>query len=307
MTTAVDVHGCLEILPVASIRPSKTNPRRAEDTPRFDELVSSVRAHGVLQPVLVRVIDNPVGTIAYELVCGHRRFAAARKVGMVELPAVVRVLDDRAALEVQMIENLQRADLHPLEEAEGYRRLHEEHAYSIDDLSAKLGKSKAYVYGRMKLTALSAEPRKAFLAGQLEASVALLIARIPVPKLQAQATKEVLNAEWIGHGDDDDLYDSRDTGRGLPRAPLHAAARRRSIRRRRRHAGQGRRTLRRLSQAHRQPARVVRRREECRRLHGSSLLRTQAGRGLGAATGCRGRGWTTGDRGQGGRQDLSLR
>lgn len=132
------------------------------------------------------------------LVAGERRWRAARGAGLKEIPALVRKLDDKAALEIQVIENLQRADLHPLEEAEGYETLMALHGYSADGLAAKVGKSKGYIYARMKLTALGAQARKAFASGRIHASVALLIARIPDPKAQEELLEDVAANEHEG-------------------------------------------------------------------------------------------------------------
>lgn len=128
--------------------------------------------------------------VRYQLVCGERRWRAAHLAELTDVPAVVRDLDEKAVLEVQVIENLQRADLHPMEEAEGYEDLLRVYGYTVEDLAAKLGKSKAYVYGRLKLTALCEPVREAFWKDQISASVALLLARIPHAKLQEEALKE---------------------------------------------------------------------------------------------------------------------
>lgn len=173
------------ILPLAQLAESPTNPRQRYGD--LTELIDSIRRQGVLQPVLARPLDQD----RYELVFGHRRFRAAREAGLTALPAMVREMTDLEVLEAQLVENCQRADIHPLEEAEGYRRLHEEHGYSVDDIAAKVGKSKAAVYARLKLCSLAPAARKAFLEERLSPSVALLVARIPDPKLQAEATREL--------------------------------------------------------------------------------------------------------------------
>jgi ParB/RepB/Spo0J family partition protein len=171
---------------LARLRESKTNPRRTFEANALQELAESIRSHGVLMPLLVR----PAGE-TFEIVAGARRYRAARLAKVAELPVRVRHLSDKEVLEVQVIENLQRADIHPLEEADGYRQLHEKHGYSIDELATKVGKSKAYLYARMKLCSLVEQARKPFLSGAISPSVALLLARIPVPALQAKAAKEV--------------------------------------------------------------------------------------------------------------------
>ncbi len=192
---AVVPTGEFRLVHASCVAESKTNPRKTFDQDSLLELTESVRAHGVLQPLLVR--PDPRDGEMFELVAGARRLRAACAAGLVQVPVIVQQLDDRQALEVQVLENLQRADLHPLEEANGYQRLNEGHGYSVEQIAAKLGKSKAYVYGRMALLRLAPSVQKLFLAGKLDASRALLVARIPVPELQEKAAIEITDEdEW---------------------------------------------------------------------------------------------------------------
>lgn len=193
---ALPIAHAAELLPLASIVVSQSNPRKRFDKVSMDELTSSVQKHGVLQPVLVRPVTRVNEAFRYELVAGERRFRAATAAGLSAIPAMIRELSDAEALELQVVENLQRADLHPLEEAEGYEQLQKLYGYSADDLAAKVGKSKAYVYARMKLTALCKEARQAFYDGKLNPSTALLIARIPVAKVQVEALKEITALDY---------------------------------------------------------------------------------------------------------------
>ncbi len=185
-----------EPLVIGLIQRSPTNPRKHFPEDAHAELVESVRRHGVLQPILVRLWpanQKWVGDImpSYEIVAGERRFRAAIAAGFTVIPGIVRNLTDLEVLEIQIVENLQRAELHPLEEAEGYELLMKKHGYTAEDLGAKVGKSKAYIYARLKLTALCKSAREAFYAGDLTPSTALLVARIPVPALQERATKAI--------------------------------------------------------------------------------------------------------------------
>lgn len=178
-----------------AIIPSLTNPRRTFTD--MAELTDSVRQHGVIQPVLIRPLTaeqaEERNTIAvYELVCGERRFRAAHEAQLDEIPAVIRELTDAQAMELQIIENLQRKDVSEIEEAEGYQLMMDDHGYTADELADRIGKSRGYIYGRLKLLALCSTARKAMLDGTLSPSVALLIARIPVPSLQEQAMKDVM-------------------------------------------------------------------------------------------------------------------
>lgn len=177
--TAVAAASPFVVLPLASVTASKTNPRKRFDETALRELAESVKAHGIIQPVLARPLAK-----GYEIVAGERRLRAARLAGLVEIPAIVRELSDTQTLELQVIENLQREDLHELEEAEGYEALlkckksDDGKVYDVDAIAAKVGKSRSYVYQRLKLLALCPEARKAFFDGQFPAAIALPLARI---------------------------------------------------------------------------------------------------------------------------------
>lgn len=179
-------------IPIECIEASKTNPRKIFATDKLDDLAASIKEHGVAQPILVRPIrTDGTGITWFEIVAGERRWRASKLAGKDTVPAIVRNLSDIAALEIQVIENLQRQDLHPLEEAEGYEVLMKEANYSSETMAEKVGKSKAYVYASLKLCALVAKVRKLFYDGLLTKSTALLVARIPVTALQEKAAKEI--------------------------------------------------------------------------------------------------------------------
>lgn len=177
------------------IKPSPTNPRKIFDEVGLRDLAESIKSKGVLSPILVRPARKGDG---FELVFGERRWRAAKLAKVATVPAMVREMSDQDVLEAQVIENLQRVDVHPLEEADGYRALMDQHGYSAEVLAKKVGKSKAYVYARLKLCELAAAPREACIDGRLSASVALLIARLPTAELQQRATREVLGEEEPG-------------------------------------------------------------------------------------------------------------
>ena len=134
-------------LAVADIGPNPAQPRRHFDAAAMDDLVASVRAHGVLQPILVRPVDGD----RYEIIAGERRWRAAQAAGLHEMPAVVRPLDDRAAFEIALIENIQRSDLNAIEEARGYKRLIEDFGHTQQVLSSIVGKSRSHVTNLMRL------------------------------------------------------------------------------------------------------------------------------------------------------------
>lgn len=202
------ITGDYHLIAIDRLFPSATNPRKRFDDTKLKELAESIKTQGVLQPILVRKAapksNNPfcVKTVysenfrPFEIVAGERRYRAAKLAGLTDMPCFVRELTDLQVLHAQVIENLQRDDLHQLEEAEGYERLMREKdasgvQYTAESIGAEVGKSKAYVYGRLKLLALCEEARQAFYDDQLDASTALLIARIPVHKLQVQAIQAI--------------------------------------------------------------------------------------------------------------------
>jgi ParB family chromosome partitioning protein len=134
-------------VPIDRIDPSPDQPRLAMDQDSLDELTASIRQHGILQPILVR----PAAGARYQIVAGERRWRAARAAGLELEPALVEELDDEAALEISIIENLQREDLSPLDEALMYERMVHEHGYSVRRLAQKLGKDKGYLENRLRL------------------------------------------------------------------------------------------------------------------------------------------------------------
>jgi len=186
----------MKTVELKDIKSSPYNSRKTFDAEKMKELVASVVEKGILNPILLRTKGNK-----YEIVCGERRFRAATTAGLTEIPAVVRILTDQQALECMVIENLQREDVHPLEEAEGYEALMKKHGYkTVDDIAAKIGKSRGYVYGRLKLCELIPENRKLFYSGKFSPSVALLVAKVP-PSLQLEAGKYIANGGDWGRGE----------------------------------------------------------------------------------------------------------
>jgi ParB family transcriptional regulator, chromosome partitioning protein len=164
-------------LPIHQIHPSPTNPRKQFDEEDLAELAESIKTHGVVQPVVVRPHPSIKG--AYELVVGERRWRGSRKAARETIPAIERDLDNTAVLEIQIIENLQRKDVHELDEANGFRALIAEAGFTVQGISDRLGKSKKYVWDRMKLAELVPQLQKMFYARELTAGHAILLARLP--------------------------------------------------------------------------------------------------------------------------------
>ena len=166
-------------LDVESLEAGAFQPRRTFEEDALIELVSSIREKGVLQPLLVR--KHPQKDGMYEIVAGERRYRAAKIAGLKEVPVIVKNFDDRTTLEVALIENLQRENLNPLEEAEGYKRLLDEFQYTQEELSKVVGKSRSFVANQMRLLDLPDTLKKMVEARQLTAghARALLNAKNP--------------------------------------------------------------------------------------------------------------------------------
>jgi ParB/RepB/Spo0J family partition protein len=176
---------------LSQMRNSPDNRKRFDEA-ALNELGASIKAMGVVQPILVRpVTPTAERPEIYEIVAGERRYRGSIIAGLLDIPAMVRVLTDLEAAKIRILENLQRVDPHPMEEAEGYQLLMLQHGYNADQLADEIKKSRAYVYGRLKLCALTTEVREEFLYDKVSASTALLIARIPVPALQIKALNEI--------------------------------------------------------------------------------------------------------------------
>ncbi len=169
-------------LPLAQLQESPTNPRRRFDERALEELTASVRSQGVLQPLLVRALDED----KYEIVIGARRFRAAQRAEKTDVPVRVRELTDAQCVEIQLVENIQREGVHPLDEATAfYGLLHTDGLnYDINTLSAKAGKSPAFVAQRLKLVELIPSIADAFLADQIGVGHALEIAKLPQEQQQ---------------------------------------------------------------------------------------------------------------------------
>ena len=182
-------------LPLALLNESKTNPRRAFDETSLKELAASIRSQGVLSPLLVR----PLTENGFEIVAGARRYRAAQIAEQATVPARIKQMSDAEVLEAQLVENLIRSEIHPMEEAEGFARLLalEEPKYSIEQLGARVGKSAAFIVSRLKLVDLVPAAVDAFYANQIGVGHALLLAKLPADQ-QEQALsacfKEAYNA-----------------------------------------------------------------------------------------------------------------
>jgi len=168
-----------QMLPIEAIRPSPFQPRRHFAEAELDGLAQSIREKGIVQPLLVRPIADAAAD--FELVAGERRWRAAQLVGLHEVPVVIRALGDSEALEIALVENLQREDLSPLEEAEAYSRLTREFGRSQASLAVAVGKSRSHVANTLRLLALPAPVRRSLEEGALSAGHARALLGAPDP------------------------------------------------------------------------------------------------------------------------------
>jgi len=158
--------GGVKKLPVEFIIANRANPRRTFDSEQLEELTNSIREKGVMQPLLVRPSDDPN---IFEIIAGERRWRAAQRAGLHDVPVIVRDVDDKEALELAIIENVQRADLNPLEEAMGYGQLIEQFDYTQQDLAQVIGKSRSHVANTLRLLRLPEDVRGMVASGTLTA------------------------------------------------------------------------------------------------------------------------------------------
>ncbi|NLN07820.1 MAG: ParB/RepB/Spo0J family partition protein [Firmicutes bacterium] len=161
-------------------------PRKSFDQERLEELARSVKQHGILQPLIVR----PHGR-QYELVAGERRLRAAKMAGLETVPVIIKSFSDREMMEIALIENLQRENLNPLEEAEAYKRLLEEFRYTQEQLAERVGKSRSAVANILRLLTLHADVKKELAAGNLSEGHARALLALPLEK-QPEAARKVI-------------------------------------------------------------------------------------------------------------------
>lgn len=191
--------GALKRLPVDFLIANRANPRREFDAEQLEDLTNSIREKGVMQPLLVRPTNDPN---LFEIIAGERRWRASQRAGLREVPVVVRDVDDKEALELAIIENVQRVDLNPLEEAMGYAQLIEQFEYTQQDLAQVIGKSRSHVANTLRLMKLPDDVRSMVSRGELTAghARALITAEDPaaLAKQIVSSGLSVREAEALG-------------------------------------------------------------------------------------------------------------
>jgi ParB family chromosome partitioning protein len=181
----------VRIVHIDRIEPNPEQPRLVFEQEALDELAASIREHGVLQPILVR----PLGPNTYQIVAGERRWRASRLAGLETIPALIEEIDDDTALEIAIIENLQREDLTPLDEAAMFDRMVHEHGYSIRKLADKLGKDKGYLENRLRLADAPPEIRELVSLRKDSLSHAYELMKVEDPKKRRRLAAQVARGE----------------------------------------------------------------------------------------------------------------
>jgi ParB family chromosome partitioning protein len=189
------------LVPIEFVGRNPRNPRRYFDESELQDLASSIRQHGIVQPVVVRTTaDN-----RYEIIAGERRWRAAQLAGLTDIPVIIRDVDDRTALEIAIVENVQRSDLNPLEEAMGYELLIADHGYTQNDLGEIIGKSRSHVANSLRLLKLPEPVRDMLASGSLSAghARALIPTSDPIALAKTVVAKgmSVRDAERLAQND----------------------------------------------------------------------------------------------------------
>lgn len=177
-------------LPISQVEPGLNQPRKRFDQESLADLADSIRVHGIIQPLTVRRL----ATGYYQIIAGERRWRAAKAAGLIEVPAVIIEADDRKVMELGLIENLQREDLNPCEEAKGYQTLMDDYGLTQEQVAQRMGKSRPAVANTLRLLALPEDVLALVEEGTLSAGHARAILAAPTPALQRECAKRVVEA-----------------------------------------------------------------------------------------------------------------
>ncbi len=176
-----------QLLPIHKVEPNSAQPRQDFDPEELQSLSESIAAHGVVQPLTVRLLDSGY----YQIIAGERRWRAARMAGLTEIPAVIIQADDKKVLELALIENLQRQDLNPVEEALGYRSLMDDYGLTQEEAAGRVGKSRSAVANTLRLLALPDSVLVKLRSGELSAGHARAVLSLKTIKEQEQAVQKI--------------------------------------------------------------------------------------------------------------------
>ena len=177
-----------QLLPIHKVEPNKNQPRQDFDEEELEALSESISIHGVIQPVTVRELSSGY----YQIIAGERRWRAARMANLTEIPAVIIEADDKKAMELALIENLQRQDLNPVEEALGYQTLMTEHGLTQEEAAGRVGKSRPAVANALRLLNLCPEVLDKVRSGQLSAGHARAVLSLKTEKKQKEAAQKII-------------------------------------------------------------------------------------------------------------------
>ena len=175
-------------LPIYKVEPNPNQPRQDFDEEELQALADSIGEHGIVQPLTVRQLDSGY----YQIIAGERRWRAARIAGLSEVPAVIIEADDKKAMELALIENLQRQDLNPVEEALGYKSLMEDYGLTQEDTAKRVGKSRPTVANALRLLGLCPEVLEKLRSGELTAGHARAVLTVKTPKKQQEAAQKII-------------------------------------------------------------------------------------------------------------------
>ena len=178
-------------LPISQVEPGLNQPRKRFEAEALADLADSIRIHGIIQPLTVRRLASGY----YQIIAGERRWRAAKEAGLTEVPAIIIEADDRKVMELGLIENLQREDLNPAEEARGYQSLMEDYGLTQEQVAQRMGKSRPAVANTLRLLSLSDDLMQLVEEGQLSAGHARAILGAPSAELQRQAAKRVVEEQ----------------------------------------------------------------------------------------------------------------
>jgi len=173
---------------INDIKPNSSQPRQIFDEEKINELASSIAMHGVIQPLLLKQAET-----GFELVAGERRWRAARKAGLKQVPGIVKELTGEQRMLIALIENIQREDLNPIEEAEAFQKMHVEFGFKQDDISKNIGKSRPYITNALRLLKLPEEIRGLVLSGKLSSGHARALVSIDSEKMQLLIARRIEN------------------------------------------------------------------------------------------------------------------
>ena len=182
--------GGITMVRISDVEPKTDQPRKSFDMAELETLSESISQHGMIQPITVRMIDS-----MYQIITGERRWRAARMAGLSEVPVIIITADDKKAAELALVENIQRSDLNPIEEALGYAALIEEYGLTQEETAKRIGKSRTAITNSLRLLSLPDEVRKLVESGELSTGHAKVLLGITKPECMEAAAKQVISRE----------------------------------------------------------------------------------------------------------------